>query len=107
MNSICVVAIAVYLLVFRQCQVALVQDELKMPRACEQVVDLLTRRGIRECQSGVLQSQPAVVDAWQSVCARWWVSGILCSRLSDLRSARERLGGNVLFPGRMAVLPLD
>ena len=63
MNSICVVAIAVYLLVFRQCQVALVQDELKIPRACEQVVDLLTRRSIRKFQSGVLQSQPALVDA--------------------------------------------
>lgn len=41
-----------------------------------------------------------VADAWQKV------SGIPRLPLSDLRSAREWLGGDVLFPGRVTIFPL-
>jgi hypothetical protein len=36
-----------------------------------------------------------------------WVSDLPCLLLSDLGLALERLGGDVLFPGRMAIFLWD
>lgn len=54
---------------------------------------------------------PASADLCVGACmyqkvARW-VSGLPCPLLSDLGSALERLGGDVLIPDRMAIFLWD
>jgi hypothetical protein len=67
MNSICVVTIAVFLLVSRQCQVALAQNGLKISRTCKSVADP-TRRCSREYRDGYASES-------RSTCGSVYVPG--------------------------------
>lgn len=82
------------------------QNGLKIARACKRAVD-----PTRRCTQNVETATPASADRCVVACmyqkvARW-MSDMPCPPLSDLGSALERLGGDVLIPGGMAIFLWD